>query len=186
MAAPTPGDMDKCDPKCRCPGGEYSNQAYSCDNPCKDQLGECTFSCETGCDCDDGCYGEDVTAVVTYTKVQYQSDEFDCGRNICNIDCSDRGEFRECGIDSGVTNINVDANQCIIVLSTTWGDRAGGPTESCNSTPASWLEYYTDYLIYTCERGADPTEGECGFPVVAFTSSGCESGFLLDIDVNVS
>lgn len=52
MTAPTPGDMDTCDPKCKCNYGPYANQAYSCDNPCAEQGTDCIFSCDEGCKCD--------------------------------------------------------------------------------------------------------------------------------------
>lgn len=59
MAAPTPANMDDCDPKCRCSYGPYANQAYSCDDPCAGQGDGCTFDCGAGCECDPPgeCYG---------------------------------------------------------------------------------------------------------------------------------
>ena len=52
MAAPTPGNMASCDPKCKCPGGPYANQAYLCSDPCAGQGNSCTFDCQNGCDCE--------------------------------------------------------------------------------------------------------------------------------------
>lgn len=51
MAAPTPANMENCDPKCKCLSGPYANEAYSCDTPCTGQGDNCTFDCQNGCDC---------------------------------------------------------------------------------------------------------------------------------------
>ena len=51
MAAPTPANMDICDPKCKCPSGAYKDQAFLCDDPCAGQGDNCTFDCQNGCDC---------------------------------------------------------------------------------------------------------------------------------------
>lgn len=63
MAAPSQGDMKKCDPKCRCAYGPYVGRAYPCDDPCAGQGEECTFSCDQGCNCDTTTlYGMFITA----------------------------------------------------------------------------------------------------------------------------
>lgn len=51
MATPTPGNMNICNPKCKCSVGPYAGLAYSCDNPCAGQGEDCTFSCDEGCNC---------------------------------------------------------------------------------------------------------------------------------------
>lgn len=51
MAAPTPANMQDCDPKCKCPGGPYADQAFLCDDPCEGQGAGCTFDCQNGCNC---------------------------------------------------------------------------------------------------------------------------------------
>ena len=48
---PVPGNMENCDPKCKCLTGPYTNRAYSCDNPCDNG---CDFDCENGCECGTG------------------------------------------------------------------------------------------------------------------------------------
>ena len=74
MAAPTPANMDTCDPKCRCPGGPYANQAYLCSDPCEGQGTGCTFDCENGCNC--GCSGE-TTAEIRW-KVSFATYSANC------------------------------------------------------------------------------------------------------------
>ena len=72
MVAPTSADMDSCDPKCRCAGGPYINQAFACDDPCAGQGVECTFDCANGCDCGDrtpGIYRVRVKGGGTYQQV---------------------------------------------------------------------------------------------------------------------
>lgn len=61
MAAPTPGNMENCDPKCKCPGGPYADQAFLCDDPCAGQGSGCSFNCQDGCNCGDGYYRMTVT-----------------------------------------------------------------------------------------------------------------------------
>ena len=66
MAAPTSAGMDVCDPKCKCPRGDYAGIVFTCDDPCAGQSGQCSFDCEIGCQCNDPCAA---SWNVTYTSV---------------------------------------------------------------------------------------------------------------------
>lgn len=56
---PTPADMSKCDPKCRCTIASFNQIAFACDDPCRGQ-GNCKFDCINGCTCS-GCVFVNVT-----------------------------------------------------------------------------------------------------------------------------
>ena len=78
MVAPTPAGMDKCDPKCKCPSGPYTDQAFVCDDPCAGQGVECVFDCTNGCICEavGGTWKIEVTRTSQYQRDPIQLDCF--------------------------------------------------------------------------------------------------------------
>jgi len=98
MTAPTPGDMSQCDPKCRCPSGDYAGTAYSCDKPCAGQGDDCSFDCENGCQCNKTCAS---SWNIIYTSVS-SADFSPCGAsctwtptfgNLINFSATGPGTF---------------------------------------------------------------------------------------------
>ena len=101
MVAPTPGDMDKCTPKCVCPegSGPYSGNAFVCTDPCSGKGSNCTFDCQNGCVCpcsdpdeiQGTVYSQTITLssgasynnILTFGSINYRSAIFADGDAMC-------------------------------------------------------------------------------------------------------
>lgn len=110
MAAPTPGDMGTCDPKCACNGGPHAGQAFLCDAPCAGQGEGCTFDCSVGCDCipsgSGECYGAQVTSFTCDNppvRSCFRSAPLRCEEELggCPVVSTIINNYRECDEPSG-------------------------------------------------------------------------------------
>jgi len=97
MTAPTPADMGKCGPKCKCFYGPHIGTAYVCDNPCAGQ-GDCSFDCQNGCQCDNPCSSSWTIMHTGASDADFSPCEASCGwtptfGNIINFSAPAPGTF---------------------------------------------------------------------------------------------